>query len=101
MKIAMIKKISDFNQQLNNVKSGKQASVNYFKINKTNADRSLKDKIKENSKFKNNPKLTAKIKLDKPIFKRDLRKENVTDGHSQLHQKLLQSEHVIRQTKNG
>ena len=43
----------------------------------------------------------AKIKLDQPIFKRDIRKENITDGHSQLNQKLLQSEHVIRQTKNG
>ena len=56
----------------------------------------MKSKINKVPKYKNDPKLTAKIKLDQPIFKRDIRKENVKDGHSKLHQKLLQSEHVIR-----
>ena len=92
----MIQKVQNYKMEVDKVKSGKQKSAHYWKLNKDNADKGLKSRITKESKYKNDPKLTAKIKLDQPIFKRDIRKENIKDGHGKLNQKLLQSEHVIR-----
>ena len=36
-------------------------------------------------KFKNDPKLTSKINLEQAIFKRDLRAEDIHEGHQRLH----------------
>ena len=33
------------------------------------------------AKFKNDPKLTAKIRFDEPIFHRDVRAEDIHEGH--------------------
>lgn len=50
------------------------------------------------SKFKND---TKKIGVQGPIFQRDIRKDNVKDGHFKLHQKLKESDFTIRKIKNG
>lgn len=50
------------------------------------------------SKYKND---TRGISMQSSIFLRDIRKDNVKDGHLKLHQKLKESDFTIRKIKNG
>ena len=47
----------------------------------------------KNPKFRNDPKITNKInpRSNVPIFKRDIRGEHISDGHSKLNNKILAS----------
>ena len=51
-------------------------------------------KVKD-PKFRNDPRITNKINPNVPIFKRNIRGEHISDGHSKLNNKILASKHAI------
>ena len=53
------------------------------------------------AKFSNDPKITRKIKVGMPIFKREVRMDTVRAGYTELLNKLNESELTIRRIKNG
>lgn len=57
-------------------------------------------KVKQRQ-FSNDPKLTNRIKIGQPIFKREVRNFISRAGYHELLEKLNMSDYQIRQIKNG
>ena len=57
--------------------------------------------VQQKPRFANDPKLQKKIKIGKPLFKREVRIDQARAGYLKLLSKLNESEMCIRQIKNG